>query len=228
MSLIECRDLVKTYTVGDDTVHALDHVSVDVNQRDFIAICGPSGSGKSTLANVIGGLDRPDAGSVIVDGVDLARAKDKDLSAYRNRHVGFIFQSFNLQAHESALENVISPLVVGGVGRRKERLAKGLAALDRVGLADRARHKPGQLSGGQRQRVAIARALVNDPSIIIADEPTGNLDSARGAGIMEELERLNREGVTMLIITHDRNVASRAGRVVQIIDGRITESAGAR
>lgn len=228
MSLIECRDLVKTYTVGDDTVHALDHVSVDVNQRDFIAICGPSGSGKSTLANVIGGLDRPDAGSVIVDGVDLARAKDKDLSAYRNRHVGFIFQSFNLQAHESALENVISPLVVGGVGRRKERLAKGLAALDRVGLADRARHKPSQLSGGQRQRVAIARALVNDPSIIIADEPTGNLDSARGAGIMEELEHLNREGVTMLIITHDQNVASRAGRVLQIIDGRVTESAGAR
>lgn len=228
MALIECRDLVKTYTVGDETVHALDGVSLDVVTGDFLAICGPSGSGKSTLANVIGGLDRPDTGSVVVEGIDLARAKDKQLSQYRNRHVGFVFQSFNLQVHETALKNVISPLVIGGVGRRRERTARGMAALERVGLTDRAKHKPTQLSGGQRQRVAIARALVNDPSMVIADEPTGNLDSSRGAEVMNELTRLNGEGVTLLIITHDRTVADIAKRVVEIKDGKITERTGRR
>jgi len=228
MALIECRDLVKVYDVGGDKVHALAGVSLDVSTGDFLAICGPSGSGKSTLANVIGGLDRPDSGSVIVEGMDLATAKDAKLSEYRNSHIGFVFQSFNLQSHESALENVISPLVVGGVGKKKERVARGLAALDRVGLADRAKHKPNQLSGGQRQRVAIARALVNDPSLVIADEPTGNLDTARGAEIMAELQRLNREGVTLLVITHDAKVAGQAKRIVEITDGKINEKAGAR
>ena len=228
MAFVSCSGLNKTYNVGDEEVRALDNVSLTVEKGDFIAICGPSGSGKSTLANVIGGLDQPDSGSVVVDGVDLAKAKDKELSEYRNRNIGFVFQSFNLQAHESALENVISPLVIGGVGKKKDRQEKGMKALERVGLSDRAKHKPTQLSGGQRQRVAIARALVNDPQLIIADEPTGNLDSSRGADVISELERLNREGITLIIITHDPNVANRAKRVLDIKDGKISERAGAR
>lgn len=229
MALIECSGLTKTYRLGDETVHALDDVSLRIEAGDFVAIAGPSGSGKSTLANVIGGLDRPDAGAVVVDGMDLGKAKDKQLSAYRNSHVGFVFQSFNLQVHETALENVISPLVIGGVGRKKERRRAGLAALEKVGLADRANHRPTQLSGGQRQRVAIARALVNHPSVVIADEPTGNLDSARGAEVMDELVRLNREeGITLIVITHDTRVAERATRVLTIMDGRLSERAGGR
>jgi putative ABC transport system ATP-binding protein len=160
--------------------------------------------------------------------VDLAKAKDKELSEYRNSRIGFVFQSFNLQAHETALENVISPLVIGGVGKKKERRERGMKALERVGLSDRAGHKPTQLSGGQRQRVAIARALVNDPQMIIADEPTGNLDSSRGADVIAELRRLNSEGITLIIITHDPNVAAQAKRVVEIKDGKITERTGAR
>ena len=226
MAFVQCTGLRKTYTVGDEEVRALDDVSLTVEKGDFIAICGPSGSGKSTLANVIGGLDRPDAGSVVVDGIDLSDAKDKELSAYRNKNIGFVFQSFNLQAHETALENVISPLVIGGVGKKKERRDKGMKALERVGLVDRAEHKPTQLSGGQRQRVAIARALVNDPALIIADEPTGNLDSSRGGDVMNELERLNREGITLIIITHDQSIAGRAKRVLTIKDGKITETRG--
>jgi putative ABC transport system ATP-binding protein len=227
MALIECTGLMKTYKVGDEVVHALDGVSLSIERGEFVAISGPSGSGKSTLANVIGGLDRPDAGRVVVDGLDLSTAKDRQLSAYRNSHVGFIFQSFNLQVHESALENVISPLTIGGVGRRKERKARGLAALEKVGLTDRAKHRPTQLSGGQRQRVAIARALVNDPAVVIADEPTGNLDSARGAAVMDELARLNRqEGMTLIVITHDPAVAQRAQRVLTIRDGKLSEKAG--
>ena len=229
MALIECRGLRKTYRLGDEVVHALDGVDLDIERGDFVAISGPSGSGKSTLANVIGGLDQPDDGTVMVDGLDLSKARDSKLSAYRNSHIGFVFQSFNLQVHESALENVISPLVIGGVGRKKERRARGLEALTKVGLSDRARHKPTQLSGGQRQRVAIARALVNRPSIVIADEPTGNLDSSKGAEVMDELTRLNaEEGITLIVITHDPNVARRARRVLTIIDGRITETAGDR
>ncbi|MEY2711459.1 MAG: hypothetical protein RL487_1242 [Actinomycetota bacterium] len=228
MAFVQCSGLRKTYTVGDEEVRALDNVSITVEKGDFIAICGPSGSGKSTLANVIGGLDQPDEGSVLVDGVDLAKARDKELSEYRNSRIGFVFQSFNLQAHETALENVISPLVIGGVGKKKERRERGMKALERVGLSDRAGHKPTQLSGGQRQRVAIARALVNDPQMIIADEPTGNLDSSRGADVIAELRRLNSEGITLIIITHDPNVAAQAKRVVEIKDGKITERTGAR
>ena len=228
MAFVQCSGLKKTYNVGGEEVKALDDVSLTVEKGDFIAICGPSGSGKSTLANVIGGLDQPDAGSVMVDGIDLAKAKDKQLSEYRNSHIGFVFQSFNLQAHETALENVISPLVIGGVGKKKERKEKGQKALERVGLGDRAKHKPTELSGGQRQRVAIARALVNDPQLIIADEPTGNLDSSRGEDVMNELSRLNAEGITLIIITHDPNVANRAKRVLDIRDGKISERAGAR
>ena len=228
MAFVQCSGLKKTYTVGDEEVKALDDVSLTVEKGDFIAICGPSGSGKSTLANVIGGLDQPDQGSVMVDGIDLAQAKDKALSEYRNSHIGFVFQSFNLQAHESALENVISPLTIGGVGKKKERRERGMKALERVGLADRAQHKPTQLSGGQRQRVAIARALVNDPQLIIADEPTGNLDSSRGSDVINELKRLNAEGITLIIITHDASVAAQAKRIIEIRDGKISEKAGAQ
>ncbi len=227
MALIECSGLTKTYRLGDETVHALDGVNLTINEGDFVAISGPSGSGKSTLANMIGGLDQPDSGSVVVNGNDLAKAKDKALAEYRNSNIGFVFQSFNLQAHETALENVISPLVIGGVGKKKERREKGMAALARMGLEDRAKHKPTQLSGGQRQRVAIARALVNSPKVVIADEPTGNLDSQRGAGVMDELARLNREeGITLIVITHDPNIAKRAKRVLNIVDGRVTEIRG--
>ena len=229
MALIECSQLVRTYRLGGEVVTALDGVSVSIERGDFVAVTGPSGSGKSTLANVIGGLDRPDSGTVVVDGLDLSKARDGQLSAYRNRHVGFVFQSFNLQNHETALENVISPLVIGGVGGKKQRRQMGMDALTKLGLADRAKHKPTQLSGGQRQRVAIARALVNGPSVVIADEPTGNLDSVRGAEVMTELARLNREeGITMMIITHDQHVADFATRVLTLIDGRMTELAGTR
>ena len=227
MSLIECTDLTRTYRLGGEVVKALDGVSLRIDRGDFVAITGPSGSGKSTLANVIGGLDRPDSGSVIVDLMDLSTAKDAQLSAYRNSHIGFVFQSFNLQSHETALENVIAPLVIGGVGRTKERRRLAMAALTKVGLADRASHKPPQLSGGQRQRVAIARALVNNPAVVIADEPTGNLDTARGTEVMEELARLNRDqGITLIVITHDTRIAQWATRVLSIIDGRLSEQNG--
>lgn len=225
MPLIECHHLTKTYRLGDETVHALDDVSLTVAAGEFLAICGPSGSGKSTLANIIGGLDTPDTGTVTVNGVALATANDKTLARYRNAEIGFVFQSFHLQAHETALENVVSPLVYGGVGSKAARRAAGLAALEAVGLADRAGHRPNQLSGGQRQRVAIARALVNEPSLVIADEPTGNLDSARGAEVMATLGRLHAAGLTLVIITHDLEVAAQAGRVVEIRDGRLTELA---
>ena len=227
--LIACVGLTKTYRLGDETVNALDGVSLSIGAGQFVSISGPSGSGKSTLANIIGGLDQPDAGSVVVAGIDLGRAKDRELSHYRNENVGFVFQSFNLQVHETALENVMAPLAIGGKGNRKERREKALVALEKVGLADRARHKPTQLSGGQRQRVAIARALVNEPRIVIADEPTGNLDSSRGAAVMDELKRLNKqEGMTLLVITHDPNVAAMAGRVLTIVDGRLSDSGVAR
>ena len=229
MAFIDCSKVTKVYRLGDEVVNALDGVTLTIERGEYVAIAGPSGSGKSTLANVIGGLDHPDSGTVTVDGIDLSRARDKQLSAYRNSHIGFVFQSFNLQNHETSLENVISPLVLGGVGSRKQRKQRGLAALAKVGLSDRANHKPTQLSGGQRQRVAIARALVNDPAIVIADEPTGNLDSARGVDVMDELARLNREeGITLIVITHDADVAEQADRVLTIRDGRVSEQAGRR
>ncbi len=222
-ALIELHRVTKTYRLGDEIVHALDDVSVAIRRSEFVAICGPSGSGKSTLANIIGGLDTPDEGAVVIGGTDLSRVRDKPLSAYRNHHVGFVFQSFNLQPHDTALENVMTPLVFARV-TRKERRARARACLEAVGLGDRLRHKPAQLSGGQRQRVAIARALAHRPSIIIADEPTGNLDSARGAEIIKLLVRLNeKQGITLLVITHDEGIASQADRIVEIHDGRLTE-----
>ncbi len=224
-SLIELKNVTKTYRLGDETLKALDGVSFKVNPGEFIAITGPSGSGKSTLANIIGGLDHPDGGSVMVDGNELAHTRDSKLSNYRNHNIGFVFQSFNLQGTNTALENVMLPLVFSHM-KLKECKARAKACLEAVGLGDRVQHKPGQLSGGQRQRVAIARALAMNPKIIIADEPTGNLDSARGQEIMKLLGGLNKQGITLLIITHDMNIARTAHRIVDIHDGKITEKRG--
>lgn len=221
-TIIQLSDVTKTYRLGDETLNALDSVNVTVQAGEFVAITGPSGSGKSTLANIIGGLDRPTSGAVVVDGQDLSHTNDKALSDYRNRHIGFIFQSFNLQGTSTALENVMLPLLFSGMPP-KERKARALECLEAVGLGDRTKHKPSQLSGGQRQRVAIARALAVRPSIIIADEPTGNLDSARGEEIMKLLKELNKQGMTLLIITHDMTIARQAGRIITIRDGILTD-----
>jgi putative ABC transport system ATP-binding protein len=220
--IIELKNVTKTYHLGDETLNALDGISFRVTPGEFIAITGPSGSGKSTLANIIGGLDHPNSGSVVVDGNELAHTHDSKLSTYRNQHVGFVFQSFNLQGTNTALENVMLPLVFSHM-KNKDRKARAKECLEAVGLGDRLQHKPSELSGGQRQRVAIARALAGKPKIIIADEPTGNLDSGRGEEIMKLLGDLNKQGITLIIITHDMNVAGRAHRIVQIRDGKITE-----
>jgi putative ABC transport system ATP-binding protein len=220
--LIELQDVVKTFKLGDEVLQALDHVNLSIKAGEFVAITGPSGSGKTTMANIIGGLDHPNSGSVIVDGNELAHTRDNKLSVYRNKNVGFIFQSFNLQGNNTALENVMLPLVFARM-RNKDRKLRAKACLEAVGLGDRLNHKPGQLSGGQRQRVAIARALAIEPKIIIADEPTGNLDSARGAEIMKLLHDLNKQGITLIVITHDDHIAHQASRRIDIHDGKITE-----
>ncbi len=220
---VELKNVTRIYKLGDEVLKALDSVTLTIAPGEFVAITGPSGSGKSTLANIIGGLDEPDGGSVTVAGMELAKARDKELSSYRNHTIGFVFQSFNLQATATALENVMLPLTLGRM-HKKERVARAEECLKAVGLGDRLRHKPTELSGGQRQRVAIARALANKPSIIIADEPTGNLDSERGKEIMAVLRDLNQSGITLIIITHDVEVAKMAGRTLFIKDGHVTES----
>jgi len=224
-AIIELKNVTRTYKLGDEVLNALNNVSFIVNEGDFVAITGPSGSGKSTLANIIGGLDRADSGSVVVDNTDLGHTRDAKLSTYRNQHIGFVFQSFNLQGNNTALENVMLPLVFARM-KNKDRKARAKECLEAVGLGDRLKHKPTQLSGGQRQRVAIARALAVKPKIIIADEPTGNLDSSKGEEIMKLLKELNKQGITLLVITHDLNVARMAGRVAEIHDGKITERRG--
>ena len=220
-AVIELKNLTKTYKLGDEILNALDGVDCTIQAGEFVAITGPSGSGKSTLANIIGGLDRPTSGTVVVDGQDLSHVRDRQLSDYRNHHIGFVFQSFNLQGTQTALENVMLPLVFSRM-KSKDRKARAKECLEAVGLGDRLKHRPSQLSGGQRQRVAIARALAVKPSIILADEPTGNLDSARGEEIMKLLKDLNKQGITLLIITHDQSIAKQADRIVQIKDGKMT------
>jgi putative ABC transport system ATP-binding protein len=219
-AVIELKNLTKTYRLGDETLNALDGVNCTIESGEFVAITGPSGSGKSTLANIIGGLDHPTGGTVVVDGSDLSHVRDRQLSDYRNHHIGFVFQSFNLQGTQTALENVMLPLVFSRM-KAKERKARAKECLEAVGLGDRIKHKPTQLSGGQRQRVAIARALAVKPSIILADEPTGNLDSARGEEIMKLLKDLNKQGITLIVITHDMSIAKQADRVIQIKDGHM-------
>jgi putative ABC transport system ATP-binding protein len=217
---IRAVDLTRTFEVGETTVEALRCINLEVTQGQFVALVGPSGSGKSTLLNLVGGLDRPTDGQLWIDGVELSASKEKALTEHRRRRVGFVFQSFNLLPRSTAVENVALPLMFVGVDER-ERTERAVQLLAQVGLSDRMDHRPTQLSGGEQQRVAIARALVNRPAIILADEPTGNIDTATGAEIMDLLRRLNREqGVTLLLVTHDPEAASFADRIIQQRDGQ--------
>ena len=218
---IRAVDLTRTFEVGETTVEALRCINLEVTGGQFVALVGPSGSGKSTLLNLVGGLDRPTDGQLWIDGVELSASKEKALTDHRRRRVGFVFQSFNLLPRLTAVENVALPLMFVGVDER-ERVERAEQLLAQVGLSERMDHRPTQLSGGEQQRVAIARALVNRPAIILADEPTGNIDTTTGAEIMDLLRRLNREqGVTLLLVTHDPEAAGFADRVIQLRDGQI-------
>lgn len=220
--LIEIRDMCKIYNPGENEVRALDHVDLKIDKNEFVAIIGQSGSGKSTLMNMLGCLDVPTSGTYILNGQDVSNLTDDDLSDIRNREIGFIFQGFNLIAGLTALENVELPLIYRGVGR-KERLQLSEIALEKVGLKQRMDHKPSEMSGGQQQRVAIARAIAQAPPVILADEPTGNLDSSSTKEIMEILKGLHAEGRTVILITHDNDIAARARRIIRIMDGRIVD-----
>lgn len=219
--LIEAQGITKVYEVGDTEVHALRGVDLSVEQGEFLAIMGPSGSGKSTLMHILGCLDAPSAGSYLLDGQEVAAMDDMELATVRNRKVGFVFQSYNLLSRATALENVELPLVYGD--RNGEREERALAALDRVGLKDRWRHRPSQLSGGQQQRVAIARALVGGPQLILADEPTGNLASRQGEEILQIFQELNDAGITVIMVTHEPDVANHGKRIIRVRDGRLVE-----
>ena len=223
--MISVKNLKKTYFLGGEEVYALDDVSLSIKEHEFVAIIGQSGSGKSTFMNMLGCLDRPDSGEITLDGTDILKCKEKELSVIRNKKIGFIFQQFHLLPKLSALENVELPLIYQGMPTKKRR-EKAVKALKAVGLEKRMNHKPNQLSGGQQQRVAIARALVGEPSLIHADEPTGNLDSRSGKEIMMLLHNLYEEGNTIVLITHDNNVAMEAPRQVQISDGKIIKDSG--
>jgi putative ABC transport system ATP-binding protein len=220
--VIDLQRIVKTYAVGEIEVHALRGVSLSVERGDFVAIMGASGSGKSTMMNIIGCLDVPTRGRYWLDGVDVRLLDESDLARVRSRKIGFVFQSFNLIARTSAMANTELPLVYAGLPPR-ERRARALAALERVGLGDRVRHVPSELSGGQQQRVAVARALVTDPALILADEPTGNLDSVASKDVLDVFRDLNDEGRTVVVITHEDEVAERAKRVVVLRDGEIID-----
>ncbi len=219
--MIELHDITKIYKIGDMEVQALGGVNLLVNEREWVAVTGPSGSGKSTLMNIIGCLDQPTGGSYKLDGVEVAGMNDDQLAAVRNKKIGFVFQGFNLLPRTTALENVELPLIYAGVQDRKERQARSAAALERVGLGERINHMPNELSGGQQQRVAIARALINNPAIILADEPTGNLDSKSGAEIMDIFRDLHDNGMTIVMVTHDPSIAAQSERIIRVKDGLI-------
>ncbi|MGG3562996.1 ABC transporter ATP-binding protein [Neobacillus rhizosphaerae] len=223
--IIQIKDLMKTYKLGGETVHALNNVSIEIDKGEFLAIIGPSGSGKSTLMNMIGCLDRPQSGKYLLAGKDIGKMNDNQLATIRNQKIGFIFQNFNLLTKLTALENVELPLLYSGVPT-KERREKALESLQKVGLKERSGHLPTQLSGGQQQRVAIARALVGNPAILLADEPTGALDSKTSKEILAIMKELNESGHTIILITHDLEIAKQAKRMVSIQDGQLQENGG--
>jgi putative ABC transport system ATP-binding protein len=223
MSIAQIRDLKKTYTMGDTQVHALDGVSIDFEEGEYIAIVGSSGSGKSTMLNLLGCLDRPTSGSYLLGGQDVSHLSDDQLSEIRSRWLGFIFQSYNLIPQLTVVENIEVPLVYQGGCSQEESRERGVALARSVGLGDRLDHRPTELSGGQQQRVAIARALINDPIILLADEPTGNLDSVTGHDILSILDDLNAHGKTIISVTHDDKVAAAAGRIIHLSDGKVVD-----
>lgn len=218
--LISIRNLNKTYIMGAEIVEALKSVSIEIEKNEYVALMGPSGSGKSTLMNLVGCLDSPTRGEYWLNGIEVSTMDDGDLAAVRNKQIGFVFQTFNLMPRLSALENVALPLVYAGMGK-EDRLAKARKVLESVGLGDRVMHKPNELSGGQRQRVAVARALVNDPAIILADEPTGNLDTKTSYEIMGLFEEIHKAGNTVILVTHEQDIAQHAHRIVRLRDGLI-------
>lgn len=220
MSLIDIKKLTKTYRMGEEIVNALKGVDLNINKNEYVALMGPSGSGKSTLMNLLGCLDSPTSGEYMLNGNLVSKMDDNELAEVRNKLIGFVFQTFNLLPRMSALENVALPLLYSGMGK-DERLEKASAVLEVVGLGDRKLHKPNELSGGQRQRVAIARALVNDPAIILADEPTGNLDSKTSYEIMAMFEKIHNQGNTVIIVTHEPDIAEYAHRIVRLKDGML-------
>jgi putative ABC transport system ATP-binding protein len=220
MALIETQDLWKTYVMGSEEIHALRGVSIGIERGEYVAIMGPSGSGKSTLMNLIGCLDTPSKGSYLLNGKQVSQMNDNELARIRNEEIGFVFQTFNLLPRASALQNVELPLVYAGV-KGKERTQRAKGALEKVELASRMGHRPNELSGGQRQRVAIARALVNNPSILLADEPTGNLDSKTGSEIMALFARLHEAGNTIVLVTHESEIAAFAHRTIHLRDGKV-------
>lgn len=224
--MIELKSLVKRFTLGDETIMAVDHVDLDVEKGDFISIVGPSGSGKSTLMNIIGLLDRADEGEYRIDGADVASMSDDEQAEIRNKKIGFVFQSFFLLPKLNAVENVMVPLLYRGVSEREAK-RRAEEMLGKMGLEGRMDHLPSELSGGQQQRVAIARALVGEPELILADEPTGALDSKSGREIVDLLKKLNEDGQTIILITHDTGIAQEAKRRFRITDGKITEEVGA-
>jgi len=220
--MIRIQSLNRTFKVGDEAVHALRELNLDIDSGEYIAIMGPSGSGKSTLLNVLGLLDRPDSGKYLLDGIDTVTLPEDNRAAVRRTHVGFVFQSFHLIPRLTAAENIALPMMLAGTdpGLRRQRVQ---AILESLGLEDRAHHRPDQLSGGQRQRVAIARATVMEPTLLLADEPTGNLDIHSGEEVMITLEALNRGGITLLVVTHDPDIAARARRHIHMVDGAVVE-----
>ena len=221
-NVIEIKNIVKNYQVGSVIVRALRSVSIDINRNEYVAIMGPSGSGKSTLMNLLGCLDTPTSGAYVLNGTDVSKMEDDYLAEIRNKEIGFVFQTFNLLPRYSALENVTLPLIYAGIPKAdREKLAE--ETLEQVGLGDRMTHKPNELSGGQRQRVAIARALVNKPSIILADEPTGNLDSKTSLDIMSLLDAIHKKGNTVIVVTHEEDIARHAARIIKLFDGEVAK-----
>lgn len=219
-NVIEIRNIIRDFPLGQETVHVLKGIDLDIESGDYIAIMGPSGSGKSTLMNLLGCLDTPTSGSYILNGKDVSKMSDDELAEIRNHEIGFVFQTFNLLPRTTALENVALPMIYAGMSK-KDRTKRAEEVLKDVGLADRMDHKPNQLSGGQRQRVAVGRALVNNPSIILADEPTGNLDSKTSEEIMDLLDDIHKNGNTVIVVTHEEDIAAKAHRIIRLMDGMI-------